>query len=76
MWEDTDHGYSQRLNTETSFSDHRLLEQNDNRLRVCVLDFSQTLLLCLALQKSENKFKHNNLCNSIGCYKKIMLNET
>ena len=24
------HGYSQRLNTETGFTDHRLLEQNDN----------------------------------------------
>ena len=72
MCEYTEHGYSQRLNTETGFTDHRLLEQNDNYIVLgsVFLTLARMTGSALLHKESENTFKHNNLCNSIGCYKK------
>ena len=72
LWEDTYLGYSQRLNTETGFTDHRLLRQNDNFIVLGSVYLTLTRLTCSAWlhKESENNFKRNNLCDSIRCNKK------
>ena len=77
LCEDTDHGYSQRLNTETGFTDHRLYEKNDNFIILGSVFLILARLTGSAWlhKENENNFKHNNLSKSIGCCKKNNANK-